>query len=140
MALTHEILPGIHRSPYSSHHHWLFRRAHGGDCEEQTETGEEDAVFILESGASISNVIIGKAQAEGKFYRACGNCATSHERHVQVDNVCLKDGKEGTGINSNWGDTAILTNIKTSSKPSAANVCCAYEGVPKGSEPPKIGW
>lgn len=23
----------------------------------------------------------------GKLYRACGNCATSHERHVQVDNV-----------------------------------------------------
>ncbi|KAF7416156.1 hypothetical protein PC9H_002419 [Pleurotus ostreatus] len=164
------------------------RKGSSGDCEEQTETGEEDAVFILESGASISNVIIGKAQAEGihcrgpctvtnvwwedvcedaitikqtgagdvstingggafhaedkigKLYRACGNCATSHERHVQVDNVCLKDGKEGTGINSNWGDTAILTNIKTSSKPSAANVCCAYKGVAKGSEPPKIGW
>ncbi|KAF4565609.1 hypothetical protein EYR36_002183 [Pleurotus pulmonarius] len=182
------------------------RKGSSGDCQEQTETGEDDAVFILESGASISNVIIGKDQAEGihcrgpctvtnvwwedvcedaitikqtgagdvstingggafhaedkivqhngaglvkisnffasdfgKLYRACGNCATSHERHVQVDNVCLKDGKEGTGINSNWGDTAILSNIKTSSKPSAANVCCAYTGVAKGSEPPKIG-
>ena len=94
----------------------------------------------------------------GKLYRACGNCATSHERHVQVDNVSeyvlwipqlcrrfffvgLPQGRKGgTGINSNWGDTAILTNIKTSSKPSAANVCCAYTGVAKGSEPPKIGW
>lgn len=37
----------------------------GGDCQEQDETGEADAVFILQSGASISNVIIGKAQAEG---------------------------------------------------------------------------
>lgn len=39
----------------------------GGDCQEQDETGEADAVFILQSGASISNVIIGKAQAEGLF-------------------------------------------------------------------------
>lgn len=39
----------------------------GGACQEQDETGEADAVFILQSGASISNVIIGKDQAEGKL-------------------------------------------------------------------------
>ncbi|KAJ8490179.1 hypothetical protein ONZ45_g1964 [Pleurotus djamor] len=182
------------------------RKGSSGACQEQTETGEEDAVFILQPGASISNVIIGKDQAEGihcrgpctvtnvwwedvcedaitikqtgsgdvstingggafhasdkivqhngaglvkisnffasdfgKLYRGCGNCATSHERHVQVTNVCLKDGKEGVGINTNWGDTAVLSSVKISGKPSAANVCCAYKGVAKGSEPSKIG-
>jgi hypothetical protein len=54
--------------------------------------------------------------------------------------VCLKSGSEGVGINSNFGDTATLSNIKTSGKPSATNVCCTYEGVSKGNEPPKIGW
>ncbi|KDQ22657.1 polysaccharide lyase family 3 protein [Pleurotus ostreatus PC15] len=176
------------------------RAGSSGECQGQNETGEEDAVFILESGASISNVIIGKDQAEGihcrgpctitnvwwedikqtgandvttingggafhasdkifqhngagtvkinnffasdfgKLYRGCGNCATSHERHVEVNNVCFKDGKEGVGINANWGDTAILSNVKTNNKPTAKNVCCAYKGVAKGSEPSKIGW
>lgn len=65
----------------------------------------------------------------------------SHERHVVIDNVCLNTGGTGIGINTNWGDTATLTNIKLGGKkPTAENVCCTYKGVPKGSEPPKIGW
>lgn len=27
-------------------------------CEEQTETGEDDAIFVLKSGATLSNVIV----------------------------------------------------------------------------------
>lgn len=34
-------------------------------CQGQTETGEKDAMFILEAGATLSNVIIGASQAEG---------------------------------------------------------------------------
>lgn len=34
-------------------------------CAEQTETGEADTIFILEAGATLSNVFIGPAQAEG---------------------------------------------------------------------------
>lgn len=34
-------------------------------CAEQDETGEADAMFVLESGATLSNVIIGPNQAEG---------------------------------------------------------------------------
>ncbi|KAF5375895.1 hypothetical protein D9615_008207 [Tricholomella constricta] len=205
------------------------RKGSGGVCQGQTETGEASAVFILESGASISNVIIGKDQAEGihcrgpckvtnvwwedvcegaylelfgfdapyrhvyrryhysnekqikqtgagdvstitgggafsasdkivqhngagkvvikdffastfgKLYRSCGNCSKSYARTVVVDNVCLKGGSEAVGINSNFGDTATLTNIKTNGKPSNANVCCTYKGVGSGSEPSKIG-
>ncbi|PVG01746.1 pectate lyase [Serendipita vermifera] len=178
----------------------------GGACAGQTEKDETAAVFILESGATLSNVIIGKDQAEGvhcrgkctlnnvwwedvcedaatfkqtgsgdvsyvngggawsasdkifqhngagtvkisnffansfgKLYRACGNCSKSYQRHVVVDNVCLKGGKEGVGINSNWGDTATLSNIKTNGSPSSSNICCTYTGVASGSEPSKIG-
>ncbi|KAF8063417.1 pectate lyase, partial [Lyophyllum atratum] len=178
------------------------RKGSSGACQEQTETGEADAVFILESGASISNVIIGKDQAEGihcrgpctvtnvwwedvceglkqtgsgdvttitgggafgaadkivqhngagkvvikdffastfgKLYRSCGNCSKAFARSVSVDNVCLKGGSEGVGINSNFGDTATLTNVKTNGKPSSTNVCCTYKGVAAGSEPTKI--
>ncbi|KAK6538615.1 hypothetical protein TWF694_010193 [Orbilia ellipsospora] len=41
-------------------------------CEEQSETGEEDAMFILEAGATIKNVLIGPNQAEGIHCR--GTC------------------------------------------------------------------
>jgi hypothetical protein len=34
-------------------------------CEGQSETDEDAAMFIVEDGGSISNVIIGKAQGEG---------------------------------------------------------------------------
>ncbi len=37
----------------------------GGACKNQKEGGEGDAVFILESGATLKNVIIGTDQAEG---------------------------------------------------------------------------
>ncbi|KAK6531852.1 hypothetical protein TWF694_003017 [Orbilia ellipsospora] len=45
-------------------------------CEEQSETGEEDAIFILEAGATISNVIIGPNQAEGIHCR--GTCTVNN--------------------------------------------------------------
>jgi hypothetical protein len=52
----------------------------------------------------------------------------------------MKGGSEGVGINSNFGDTAVLSNIKTNGKPTSTNVCCTYKGVASGSEPSKIGW
>jgi len=36
-----------------------------GACEGQTEGGDKDAVFILQSGATLQNVVIGANQAEG---------------------------------------------------------------------------
>ncbi|KAF1967984.1 pectate lyase [Bimuria novae-zelandiae CBS 107.79] len=50
-------------------------------CAEQDETGEADTIFILEEGATISNVIIGPGQAEGIHYK--GTCT--------VNNVWWKD-------------------------------------------------
>lgn len=52
----------------------------------------------------------------------------------------MKGGKEGAGINTNWGDTAVMSNIKTNGSPSSSNVCCTYTGVSSGNEPTKIGW
>ncbi|KAI0150543.1 pectate lyase [Xylariaceae sp. FL1272] len=52
-------------------------------CEEQTETGEDDAMFILEDGATLSNVIIGPNQAEGVHCR--GTCTLNN---VWWSDVC----------------------------------------------------
>ncbi|KAG8838569.1 hypothetical protein FRB91_007557, partial [Serendipita sp. 411] len=182
------------------------RAGSDGACQGQTETGEAEAVFILESGATISNVIIGADQAEGihcrgpctlkniwwedvcedaatfkqtgagdisyvigggafkaedkifqhngagtvsisgfyadtfgKLYRSCGNCSTSYERHVTVSNVKMVAGSAGVGINTNFGDTASLSNVCSTGKPTVANMCCRYEGTTPGNEPSKIG-
>ncbi|KAG8921762.1 hypothetical protein FRC00_008268, partial [Tulasnella sp. 408] len=45
------------------------RSGTSGLCEAQIERSESDAVFILQSGATIQNVIIGAHQAEGIYCR-----------------------------------------------------------------------
>lgn len=45
------------------------RAGSSGICQGQTETEEDAAVFILEAGATLRNVIIGKEQAEGVHCR-----------------------------------------------------------------------
>ena len=45
------------------------RAGSAGDCKGQTEQEEDAAVFILDSGATLKNVIIGARQAEGVHCR-----------------------------------------------------------------------
>ena len=72
----------------------------------------------------------------GKLYRACGNCSTSYERHVVIDNTVVRSTKVLAGINTNWGDTARFSRITVY---GSATICEKYRGVPKGDEPTKIG-
>ncbi|KAF6835438.1 pectate lyase [Colletotrichum plurivorum] len=64
-------------------------------CKDQSETGEKDAMFILEDGATLSNVIIGPGQAEGVHCK--GACTLINVWHSDVceDAVTLKQ-KSGT--------------------------------------------
>ena len=52
-------------------------------CKEQKETGEADTIFILEDGATLSNVIIGPNQAEGVHCK--GTCTINN---VWWEDVC----------------------------------------------------
>jgi hypothetical protein len=72
----------------------------------------------------------------GKLYRACGNCSTSYQRHVVMDNVTVRSADALAGINTNWGDTARFTRITVYGD---AVICEKYRGVPSGQEPSKIG-
>ena len=76
------------------------------------------------------------AENVGKLYRACGNCSTSYERHVVIDNTVVRSTKVLAGINTNWGDTARFSRITVY---GSATICEKYRGVPKGDEPTKIG-
>jgi pectate lyase len=79
-------------------------------------------------------------QSSGKLYRACGNCSSSYQRHVVMDNIWATSTKVLAGINTNWGDTARFTNINILNDSSRSTVICdKYKGVPKGSEPEHIG-
>lgn len=55
----------------------------GRECDTDEDTGSESAVFILENGATLSNVIIGPNQLEGVHCK--GACTL---RNVWFRNVC----------------------------------------------------
>ncbi|KAF8711899.1 Pectate lyase, partial [Rhizoctonia solani] len=54
-----------------------------GACKGQTEGGDKDAVFLLEEGATLQNVVIGANQAEG--VHCLGSCTLNN---VWFEDVC----------------------------------------------------
>ncbi|KAB2580807.1 Pectate lyase E [Lasiodiplodia theobromae] len=67
----------------------------------------------------------------GKLYRSCGDCTNNGgPRNVVVDGVRANGlTSDLVGINSNYGDTATITNSCGKTK----KVCQEYKGVTKGS-------
>jgi len=53
-----------------------------------------------------------------------------------MDNITASNGKILAGINTNFGDTAKITNSKLT---GVKSTCTRFEGVKKGSEPKEIG-
>jgi hypothetical protein len=39
----------------------------------------------------------------------------------------MKGGSSGIGINSNFGDTATISNVCTNGSPSITDICCRYQ-------------
>lgn len=62
---------------------WVKYDRGSGACGGQTEGGEADTVFVLEEGATLKNVIIGKDQAEGVYCK--GSCTLEY---VWFEDVC----------------------------------------------------
>jgi len=94
-----------------------------------------DKVF-QHNGAGTVTIRNFQVHSAGKLYRACGNCATSYQRHVVMDGVTARSTSALAGINTNWGDTARFSRITVY---GSTSICDKYKGVPKGSEPTKIG-
>ncbi|MCK2218817.1 pectate lyase [Actinomadura sp. ATCC 31491] len=94
-----------------------------------------DKVF-QHNGAGTVTIRNFQVHSSGKLYRACGNCSTSYQRHVVMNGVTARSTKVLAGINTNWGDTARFSRITVY---GSAVICEKYKGVPKGSEPTKIG-
>jgi hypothetical protein len=82
----------------------------------------------------ISNFYVNNA---GKLYRSCGNCSSQYTRHVVIDRVTAKSTKYLVGINTNYNDTATLTNITICG--GGTTICQKYTGNSTGAEPTSIG-
>jgi hypothetical protein len=67
----------------------------------------------------------------GKVYRGCGDCTNNGgPRNVVIDNIRVNGvTSDLVGINSNYGDTATISNSCGVSK----KVCQEYKGVTKGN-------
>jgi hypothetical protein len=79
----------------------------------------------------ISNFYVANS---GKLARSCGDCtANGGPRRIVVNNVITRDVPTIVGINTNFGDVAIINNVTlNNSGTSKTKICQVYKGVVKG--------
>ncbi|MFE1949834.1 pectate lyase [Streptomyces sp. NPDC059524] len=77
----------------------------------------------------------------GKLVRSCGNCSTQYKRTILVNDVDITaPGKSIVGVNTNYGDTAALRNIRIHGDSSRKiKPCVRYQGNNTGAEPKETG-
>ena len=94
-----------------------------------------DDKVIQNNGASSVTIDGFSVQDFGKLYRSCGNCkGNGGKRAVTIKNVKASGGKVLAGINSNYGDTATISNTCAS---STKKICVEFQGVSDNSKEPK---
>jgi len=74
-----------------------------------------------------------------RLFRCCGNCKTQYQRNVVIRNLTAINGTPGqfiVGINSNYGDTAKLSEIKYNTP--GVHICKRFNGV-TGGEAKSVG-
>lgn len=59
-----------------------------------------------------------------------------YERHVIMDGITATDGDMLAGINSNYGDSATITNSQAT---GVDDICVTFTGTDDGSEPTENG-
>lgn len=74
-------------------------------------------------------------QSAGKLARTCGDCTNNGgPRKIVINDVITRDVSTIVGINTNFGDTAIIRNLTlNNSGTSKTKICQVYKGVVKGS-------
>ncbi|MES2822331.1 MAG: pectate lyase [Pseudomonadota bacterium] len=80
----------------------------------------------------ISNFFIGDA---GKVARTCGDCTNNGgPRKIVLNNVIAHNVTTIVGINTNFGDVAVIRNLTINNdSTSKTKICQVYKGVVKGS-------
>lgn len=79
----------------------------------------------------ISKFYVEKA---GKLARTCGDCTNNGgPRKIVINDVITRDVSTIVGINSNFGDRAVIRNLSlNNSGTSKTKICQVYKGVVKG--------
>ncbi|WP_406370794.1 pectate lyase [Streptomyces sp. NBC_00647] len=102
--------------------------------------GADDKVLQFNGAGKL---VVSKFQVEnfGKLVRSCGNCKTQFKRTVVIADVDVTaPGKAIAGINSNYGDTASLRNIRVhGDTKKKIKTCVRFQGNNTGKEPKEIG-
>ena len=101
----------------------------------------DDKVFQF-NGAGRLTVTKFQVSDFGKLVRSCGNCSTQYKnRSITITDVDVTaPGKSIAGINSNYGDTAALRNVRIHGDSSKKiKPCIRYQGNDTGAEPKELG-
>jgi hypothetical protein len=102
--------------------------------------GADDKVLQFNGAGKL---VVSKFQVEnfGKLVRSCGNCKTQFKRTVIIDDVDVTaPGKAIVGVNSNYGDTASLRNIRIhGDAKKKIKTCVRFQGNDTGKEPKELG-
>lgn len=77
----------------------------------------------------------------GKLVRSCGNCSKQYKRSIIINDVDVTaPGKSIVGINTNYGDTAALRNVRIHGDSNKKiSTCDRFTGNNTGDEPTKTG-
>jgi hypothetical protein len=77
----------------------------------------------------------------GKLVRSCGNCKKQYKRTIIINDVDVTaPGKAIVGINTNYGDTAALRNVRIhGDSGKKIKTCVRYTGNNTGAEPTETG-
>ncbi|MET9902569.1 pectate lyase [Streptomyces sp. NPDC006446] len=102
--------------------------------------GADDKVLQFNGAGKL---VVSKFHVEnfGKLVRSCGNCKKQFKRTVVINDVDVTaPGKAIVGINSNYGDTASLRNIRVhGDTKKKIKTCVRFQGNNTGKEPKELG-
>ncbi|MEU4798803.1 pectate lyase [Streptomyces sp. NPDC023327] len=100
----------------------------------------DDKVFQFNGAGKL---VVNKFQVSdfGKLVRTCGNCSKQYRRDIIVnDTDVTAPGKSIVGINTNYGDTAALRNIRVHGDGNKKiKTCMRFTGNNTGAEPVETG-
>ena len=102
--------------------------------------GADDKVLQFNGAGKL---VVSKFRVEnsGKLVRSCGNCKTQYKRTIIINDVDVSAPlKAIVGVNSNYGDTASLRNIRIHGDSSKKiKTCVRFQGNNTGKEPKELG-
>ncbi|MFH8533941.1 pectate lyase [Streptomyces tendae] len=93
------------------------------------------------NGAGTLTVSGFRVEDFGKLVRSCGNCKTQYKRTIVLKDIdVVAPGKALVGINTNYGDTATLSEIRIQGdSKKKIKTCTRYQGNNTGKEPKDLG-